>query len=56
MYYILKRFIPGSDIWVAQLNPEDPMYSYDTVEEAEVALPDVQAVYPNNQCKVSDTK
>lgn len=56
MYYILKRFLPGADIWVAQLNPDDPIYSYETLEAAEVALPEVQALYPNNECKISDTK
>ena len=53
MYYILKQFILGADIWVAQLNPEDPIYSYETLEEAEAALPEVQILYPNNKCKVS---
>lgn len=55
MFYILKQFIPGSQIWVAQLNPDDPIYSYETLEAAEAALPEVQASYPNNECKVSDT-
>ena len=53
MYYILKQFLPSADIWVIQLSPEDPIYSYNTVEEAEAALPEVQALYPNNLCKVS---
>lgn len=53
MYYILKQFLPAADIWVIQLSPEDPIYSYNTVEEAEAALPEVQALYPNNLCKVS---
>lgn len=54
MFYILKQFIPGTQIWVAQLNPNDPVYSYATLEEANIALPEVQALYPNNECKVSD--
>lgn len=54
MFYILKQFIPGTQIWVAQLNPNDPVYSYNTLEEANIALPEVQALYPNNECKVSD--
>lgn len=53
MYYILKQFVPGADIWVKQLSPDDPIYSYDTVEAAEQALSEVQALYPNNLCKVS---
>lgn len=54
MFYILKQFIPGTQIWVAQLNSDDPVYSYNTLEEANIALPEVQALYPNNECKVSD--
>jgi len=54
MYYILKNFYPGSQIWVEQLTPEDPIYSYETPEAAESALPEVQALYPDNLCKVSD--
>lgn len=54
MYYILKNFVAGADIWVVQLNPEDPIYSYSTLEEAEAALPEVQALYPNNACKISN--
>lgn len=53
MYYILKQFIPGANIWVLQINPEDTIYSYPTLEEAEIALPEVQALYPNNKCKIS---
>lgn len=53
MYYILKQFVPGVDIWVTQLTPEDPIYSYPSLEEAETALPEVQALYPSNACKVS---
>lgn len=54
MYIILKQFFPGSQIWVEKLNPEDPIYSYKTLEEAEIALPEVQLLYPNNKCKVSN--
>jgi hypothetical protein len=53
MYYILKQFVPNADIWVIQLTPEDTIYSYNTVEEANAALPEVQLLYPNNLCKVS---
>lgn len=54
MYYILKQFYPGAQIWVVQLNESDPVYSYATLEEAEAALPSVQELYPNNLCKVSE--
>jgi hypothetical protein len=55
IYYILKQFYPGSDIWVAQLNDGDNIYQYDTLGEAEIALPQVQLLYPDNVCKVSNT-
>jgi len=55
MYYILKQFYPGAQVWVAKLDENDPEYSYATLEEAEAALPSVQALYPNNECKVSST-
>jgi len=54
MYYILKQFVPDAEIWVASLGPGDPIYSYETLEEAETALPEVQLLYPNNLCKVSN--
>jgi len=46
--------MPGAEIWVAKLTPSDTEYSYDTLEEAEEALPTVQELYPNNKCKVSN--
>lgn len=41
-YFILKQFVPGAEIWVAKLNADDPEYVYNTLEEAETALPTVQ--------------
>jgi hypothetical protein len=52
-FYILKQFYPGAEIWVAKLNEEDTKYTYPTLGEAEEALPTVQALYPDNLCKVS---
>jgi len=54
IYYILKQFYPGAEIWVLQLNDEDNIYEYNTLEEAEIALPKVQLLYPDNICKISD--
>ena len=54
-YYILKQFYPGSDIWVVQLSNNDNIYQYDTLEEVEIALPEVQLLYPDNVCKISNT-
>lgn len=53
VYYILKRFVAGADVWVAKLNDADPEYSYPTLEEAEAALVTLQPQYPNNELKVS---
>ena len=37
IYQVQMQFIPGSDqIWVARLNPNDPIYEYDTQEEAQL--------------------
>ena len=52
-FYILKQFYPGAEIWVAKLNEEDTEYVYPTLGEAEEAFPTVQALYPDNLCKVS---
>lgn len=54
MYYILKQFVPGAEIWVAKLNDSDPEYVYSTLEEAAEAFPSVQALYPDNKCKISN--
>ena len=54
-YFILKQFYPGAEIWVYKLNDTDTEYSYDTLEEAETALPEIQTLYPNNICKISTT-
>ena len=36
MYTIQKQFIPGNDsIWVQQLTPEDPIYSFEIEAEAQ---------------------
>lgn len=36
MYQIQKQFIPGNNsIWVVQLTPEDPIFTFETEEEAQ---------------------
>ena len=36
IYEVQMQFIPGSDqIWVARLNPEDPIYEYDNFADAQ---------------------
>lgn len=38
------QFIPGLDqIWVARLQPTDPIYTFDTLEECEVKAAELQA-------------
>jgi len=38
------QFIPGLDqIWVARLNPEDPIYEFDTLEECTAKAAELQA-------------
>ncbi len=44
IYQVQMQFIPGLDqIWVAQLNPEDPIYQYDNEEEAVAKANELQA-------------
>lgn len=44
MYQVQMQFIPGLDqIWVAQLNPEDPIYEYEDANEADAKAQELQA-------------
>ena len=43
-FIVLMEFIPGlTQIWVARLTPEDPIYVYDTLQEAEDKAAQLQA-------------
>ena len=43
-YIVLMEFIPGlTQIWVARLNPEDPIYTFDTLEACEAKAAELQA-------------
>lgn len=43
-YIVLEQFIPGLDqIWVARLEPTDPIYTFDTLEECEAKAAELQA-------------
>lgn len=43
-YIVLMEFIPGnSQIWVARLQPTDPIYEFDTLEETEAKAAELQA-------------
>lgn len=52
MWYILKQFAPGVDVWVVKLNDTDTIFEYGSMEEAEASLMGVQSLYPNTVCKV----
>ena len=45
--------MPGADIWVASLGNGDPIYKYDTEEEATVAIVELQPQYPDHKLKIS---
>jgi len=45
MYKVLIQFIPGLDqIWVEQLTPEDPVYIYNTEQEALDKIAELQSL------------
>lgn len=44
VYQVQMQFIPDNDsIWVAHLNPEDPIYEYDNEPEAQAKADELQA-------------
>ena len=57
MCIVLKQFIPGNDqIWVTQLDPNDPEYVYSTEQEAIDKAAELQAADPTGrQYKVNHT-
>lgn len=43
MFQVQMQFIPGSNtIWVARLNPNDPVYEYDNEVEAQDKATELQ--------------
>jgi len=43
MYQVQMQFIPENDsIWVARLNPDDPLYDYNNFEEAQAKATELQ--------------
>ena len=43
MYQVQMEFVPGNNmIWVAQITPEDPIYDYVTLVEAEAKAFELQ--------------
>lgn len=44
------EFIPGNDqIWVARLNPDDPVYEYPTLIEAEAKAFELESADPTDR-------
>lgn len=44
MYQVEMQFIPGNNmIWVARLNPDDPIYQYDNEPEAQAKAQELQS-------------
>jgi hypothetical protein len=43
MFEVQMQFIPeNNSIWVARLNPEDPIYEYDNLNEAQAKATELQ--------------
>ena len=50
MYQVQMQYIPGNDsIWVARLNPDDPIYVYDTESEAQAKADELQKNDPTGR-------
>jgi hypothetical protein len=50
IYQVQMQFIPGNDsIWVAHLEPSDPIYEYDNEAEAQAKADELQADDPTGR-------
>jgi hypothetical protein len=50
MYQVQMQFIPGyNNIWVAQLNPEDPIYEYEVEADAVAKAEELQSQDPSGR-------
>jgi ribosomal protein L16/L10AE len=50
MWQVQMEFIPGNTmIWVARLNPDDPIYEYDNEPEAQAKADELQANDPSGR-------
>ena len=43
MFGVQMQFTSGSTIWVARLNPDDPIYQYDNETEAQDKATELQS-------------
>jgi hypothetical protein len=45
IYQVQMQFIPGNNqIWVAKINPDDPIYEYDNEIEAQQKAEELQSL------------
>lgn len=50
IYEIQMQYIPGNDqIWVARLNPEDPVYQYTDYGEAVIKMEELKVKDPTGR-------
>lgn len=50
IYQVQMEYIPGNpNIWVARLNPDDPIYEYDNYAEAAAKAAELQAADPTGR-------
>jgi hypothetical protein len=50
IFQVQMQFIPGNDsIWVARLNPDDPLYDYDDEAEAQAKAEELQSGDPTGR-------
>jgi hypothetical protein len=54
-YYVLKQFLPNTQIWVWKLNEEDTGYVFDTPEKAEDMCIYLESQDPSREYKISTT-
>lgn len=49
-YIVLMQYLPGVDqIWVARINPEDPLYIFDTEVECDIKAAELEASDPTGR-------
>lgn len=50
MYQVQMEYIPGNyQIWVARLNPNDPVYEYPSLMKAEAKAFELESADPTNR-------